>query len=90
MDTITRKPIDLESWARSRRNRRSFGPGMMPPPRPDPGGRLRVRHHPPTDLHLHEGEPVYTFTKVNPAWVATVHSRMEPSAPGTVTRVPQM
>jgi len=28
--------------------------------------------------------------KVNPAWVATVHSRMEPSAPGKVTRVPQM
>ncbi|WP_417556461.1 hypothetical protein [Microbacterium sp.] len=58
MDTITRKPIDLESWARSRRNRRSFGPGMMPPRDPIP----EVAYEYGTIRQL-----IYTFTKVNPS-----------------------
>lgn len=67
-----RTAIDLESW------------GALTPEQ----SHLRPRHdaHPddPIPEVAYEDRTVrqliYTFTKVNPAWAATVHSRMEPSA----------
>lgn len=64
--------LDLESWGAltpdqmSRPYRRTAPPG-------DPIPEVAYAERTVRQL-------IYTFTKVNPAWVATVASRMEPSA----------
>lgn len=67
----TRKPIDLEAWGALTPEQAQRQPRLNPPsgdPIPE------VAYEDRTVRQL-----IYTFTKVNPAWVATVRSRMEPS-----------
>lgn len=70
--TKTRTPIDIESWGALTPEQAQRQPRVNPPagdPIPE------VAYEDRTVRQL-----IYTFTKVNPAWAATVHSRMEPSA----------
>ncbi|MEJ1092189.1 hypothetical protein [Microbacterium istanbulense] len=70
-NTKTRKPIDLDAWGALTPEQAVRQPRLNPPPG-DPIPEVAYEDRTVRQL-------IYTFTKVNPAWAATVHSRMEPS-----------